>query len=111
MVDSKETAWDFIQGENTGTFFSMQTKWVNKAKDYANKYPDEVQIIVENEDGSILVHALEGYFHFSRPRHVEYTEEQKEEQKERGKRLAQKKKEKTTVIIQWGNLIPIGIII
>ena len=92
MADLRETVWEFVQGEKTGTMYSAQRKWINKIRKYAEQYPDEVQIIHTNPDGSIVAHALEGYFKFSRPRQVNFTEEQRLAAVERGKRLGNKNK-------------------
>jgi hypothetical protein len=93
MADLKETVWEFVQGEKTGTIYSAQKRWINKIRKYAEQYPDEVQIIHTNSDGSIVAHALEGYFKFSRPRKIIFTEEQLLAAKERGKRLGNKNKQ------------------
>ena len=66
----------------TGTF--SQRKWISKIKKLAEKRPDEVEIVVENTDGSIVAHLPLSYIKISPPKKVS------EEQKERMRLQAQK---------------------
>lgn len=61
---------------NLMTVFLSRKKWVNRIMEYAEKYPDEVQIKHVNADSSIVAHVPVGYLHIYRPR--ELSEETKE---------------------------------
>lgn len=80
----KDNSVDWYTGENiiTGTF--SQRKWVNKIKRLAASHPDDVKIVVENQDGSILAKMPLSYFKLTPPRQVS------DEQRERMRTIAQK---------------------
>ncbi|WP_022773819.1 hypothetical protein [Butyrivibrio sp. AE2015] len=42
-------------------------RWVNKVKEYADKYPKEVTIKRVNKDGSIIAHIPVDYLRINRP--------------------------------------------
>lgn len=56
MKELKETAVNFIEGDDYITYFTSQRKYINKLLKQAEKYPDSVKITVKNEDGSIVAH-------------------------------------------------------
>lgn len=71
-----------------------EIKLVNQLRKYAKEYPDEVQIIKENEDGYVYAHISYNWFKGIRPpvkRNL--TDEQREAAKERLKKAREKKKE------------------
>ena len=82
MRDVRETAFNTYQGSQIMTFFSEQERWINKLKRLKEKYPNEINIIVENkEDGSIVAECPISWMKFSPPRQM--TEEQKQAASER----------------------------
>lgn len=95
MAEIKETAFSYIQGEKTGTFFSGETKWINKIERLAKERPEEVQITYRNEDGSIVAIAPSKYFKFSPPKFV--SEENKRKASERFKKMHQEKKDNINI--------------
>ena len=56
MSDYRETTWEHIQGEKTGTMYTGETKWITKINKWKEEYPEQVDIRVINQDGSIVVH-------------------------------------------------------
>lgn len=80
----RDNGVEWYTGETkvTGTF--SQRKWISKIKKLAEKRPDEVEIVVENTDGSIVAHLPLSYIKISPPKKVS------EEQKERMRLQAQK---------------------
>ena len=74
--------WYTGQERVTATF--SQRKWISKIKKYAEKRPDDVTIVVENLDGSIMAHLPLSWVKISPPKQVS------EEQKERMRLQAQK---------------------
>lgn len=71
-------------GEYAGITAHSNSKLKGKIKKLAEKYPDEVKIISENQDGSIFAHVPIKYVKVSRPREV--SEERKKEASERIKK-------------------------
>ena len=51
-----ENVIEFMRNQKTMTVTFSQKRFVNKVRKMAEKYPDEIQIIEENEDGSIMAH-------------------------------------------------------
>lgn len=56
MADLKENAIEWITGEKRATLTISQNRMITKIKKLASKFPDEIKIVAENEDGTILVH-------------------------------------------------------
>ena len=80
-TDFKENAIEWYNGQDTITITLSQKKLINKIKYLASKFPDEVKIIAENEDGSIYAHIPLKYLKIQRPR--ELSEEEKEAARKR----------------------------
>lgn len=74
--DFRETAFNYIVGDKIGTFFSSEQKHINKIAKLAILYPNEVKIVHESEDGSIVAKIPVKWFKISPPRKV--SDEQKE---------------------------------
>lgn len=77
---SKENVIEWINGQDRVTVTLSQGKYINKVKTLAAK-TDEVQILAENDDGSIYAHLPLKYIKISPPRQM--TDEQKEKARER----------------------------
>lgn len=56
MAELKENVIEWITGEDTISVTLSQTKHINKVERLAKKYPDLVQILKRNSDGSIFAH-------------------------------------------------------
>ena len=52
----KENLIEWITGSKTATVTFSQKKYVNRIKRLAEKHPDTIEIVAENEDGSITAH-------------------------------------------------------
>jgi len=89
--DFTETAYNDLQGESFGTFYSARNKWINKMKKYAEKYPDQVKIMRVNEDGSLVAHIPQNWFKISPPKFV--SDENKKRLKEQLKKAREENKE------------------
>ena len=87
MTDEFEQNSDY--GENNIEFLRNQTvcfsqgRFINKVKALKEKYPDEVEICVENADGSIVAHIPTSWVRITPPQKRELTEEEKEVLRER----------------------------
>lgn len=82
-MDPKETAFNFYRGEQYGTFFTSDAKWIRRLHSLKEKNPDEVIIVEENEDGSLVAQVPSKWFKLSPPRKMDLTDEQREERRER----------------------------
>ena len=79
-----DNCFEWILGETTASVTFSQKKFVNKLKKLAKQYPDNVEIIAENEDGSICAHVPVSWFKFSPPKKGrEFTDEEKQAAAER----------------------------
>ena len=56
MAELRENCIEWINGQNTITVTLSQKKYINKVKRMAEKHPDLVSILAENDDGSIFAH-------------------------------------------------------
>ena len=75
MTNFRETAWNHLAGESTGTLFTQETKWANRILAWKDEYPDEVDIRCINPDGSIVAHLPLSWFKIRPPRKI--SEEQR----------------------------------
>ena len=89
MKDIKETSIERIQGETFCTVFTSELKFINQIKKWAQKQPDKILIVVENDDGSILAHIPNEWFNFVGPKkQYNLSQEQREARAARMRELA-----------------------
>ena len=81
MAEIKETIWEYVQGESTGTFYTAQKKWIAKVHRWKSSHPDDVDIRAVNPDGSLVVHLPRDWFKLSPKRAV--SDAQREASRER----------------------------
>ena len=82
------------KGEYAGVSVPSGTALKSKLMRYAKERPDEVKLIVENDDGFAFFHIPVNYAKVSPPRKV--SDEQKEAAGERFKKMWEEKKGETT---------------
>lgn len=94
MSDFKEVAIDLIQGEPFCTATVCIQKYINETYRLKEKYPDLVDIIVVNKDGTLLVKFPSSWFRFVKPpkRGRVFTEEEKKANTDRLREYHKKKK-------------------
>lgn len=56
MADLKENCIEWLNGQDTISVTLSQGRYISKVRKLAEKYPDLVQILKENDDGSIFAH-------------------------------------------------------
>lgn len=79
---TQECVLEWIRGDKEVTAtFAGNTRHCNRVKKYAEEYPDEVKIVANNSDGSVVAHLPLSYIKITRPR--EMSDEQKEVVRER----------------------------
>lgn len=76
----RENAIEWLNGQDRVTVTLSQGRLINKVKKLAEKYK-EVEIVRENEDGTLLAHLPLKFIKISAPRQI--TEEQREQARER----------------------------
>lgn len=78
MDNCIDNTFEWFTGDKIAVVTFSQKKWVNKIKKYSEEYPNDVQIVVENEDGSVVCKVPVSWFKMSPPRKGrEFTEEEK----------------------------------
>lgn len=91
MADSvNENVIEFLRGQQRATAtFCSQNKLGNKIRKLAKEYPEEVQIVAENPDGSIVAHFPVKWVKITAPskNRPEMSEEKKQELRERIKEI------------------------
>ena len=77
MDNCLDNVFEWYTNDKTATVTFSQKKWVTKLKKLMEDHP-EVELVAENEDGSIVAHVPTSWFKFSPPRKGrEYTDEEK----------------------------------
>lgn len=71
-----ENAIEWLTGDERITVSFTQKKFANKLRALAKKYPDEVDLI-ENQDGSVFGHMPIKYLRLSHPRKISDEQRQK----------------------------------
>ena len=56
MADYRENCIEWLNGQDTISVTLSQGRYVSRVRKLAEKYPDLVQILAENDDGSIFAH-------------------------------------------------------
>lgn len=87
-----ETAINRLQGDDYCYVFSAERKFINRLKELAEEYPNEVEIQYINEDGSVGAKVPYNWFRFIKPpTKRNYTEEQRQAMSERMKKARENK--------------------
>ena len=81
--DGKENVIEWTIGSSTASCTVSQRRLITRLKKLAEDYPDEVQILHENTDGTIFAHVPLKYVSIRKPRQVDMSEEQKDVLRER----------------------------
>ena len=57
MADTvQENVLEFYKGSKVATVTLCAKRYINRVKKLAQKFPDEFEVVAENEDGSIVAH-------------------------------------------------------
>ena len=88
----RESCVERIQGDDHCCVYTGEQKFINKLKELAENYPDDVKIRYTNKDGSIEAHVPYNWFKFVKPPiKREYTDEQRAAMAERMKKARKSK--------------------
>jgi hypothetical protein len=63
-----ENVIEFFKDQESMTCSFSQNKFINMVRALATSYPEDVQIMAENEDGSIVAHIPVSYLILSNPK-------------------------------------------
>ena len=83
MADFKENVIEWITGDDMATLTLTQGRYISRIKKLAVKFPNEVEIVHENKDGSMVAHASLRAIKIGLQEKRELTDEQKLELSER----------------------------
>ena len=86
-----ETVYEHIQGNDTFTVTAAERASIGMIRRLKEKHPDEVEIVVENEDGSILAHLPYSWMRIVPKKKMELSEERRAETAERLRRARESK--------------------
>ena len=87
----RENCIEWIEGDSRITITTYHRKLINKILAISKENPSEVEIIKQNQDGSICVHAPLSYLQISPKRTHNTSEEKKQELRERLARMREAK--------------------
>lgn len=87
----RENCIEWIEGDSRITITTYHRKFINKLKAISEEKPEEVQIIKENKDGSICVHAPLEFLKIGPKKSYNISEEKKQELRERCARMREAK--------------------
>ena len=65
VKEMNENVIEFLKNEEMMTCTLCQGRFITKVRELAEKFPDEVEITVENADGSIVAHVPVRFLHLS----------------------------------------------
>ena len=83
MADMEnENVIEFIKDEKRATCTFTQGRYISKIRKLAKDFPDECEIVAENEDGSVLAHVPVSWVQITR-RKLNLSEEQRKQMAER----------------------------
>lgn len=89
--DYRENGVEWLNGQDTVTFSFSQKRFINKIRFLAEKYPDEVKIYAENNDGSITGNLPLKFVKISAPRQTTMDDERRAILSQRMKLMRQTK--------------------
>ena len=78
----RENVLEWIKDEKRMTLTLSQGRFITKVRELAKRFPDEVEIVAENPDGSIVAHMPVSALHLSIIK-KNMTDEQKQKATER----------------------------
>ena len=90
LADIKETAVNYIIGEEAATFYTAEKSYINSINKWLKEYPNDIEIKYKNKDGSLICHIPKSWIKIKPPRKI--SEQQKKNASERFKKMWEQKK-------------------
>ena len=81
----QENAIEWVRGSKVATVNFCQGRMATRIKKLSEAKPDDVEIVAENKDGSVVAHVPSSWIRVNPPRQMDYSEEQLEALRERAK--------------------------
>ena len=91
----RENCIEWIEGDSRITITTYSKKLINKIKAISEENPEDVEIIKENQDGSICVHAPLQFLKISPKRTYNLSEERRQQLRENFEKVREAKCGKT----------------
>ena len=91
MAEINETVYDHIKGRDTVTVTAGEQWSVNMVRRLKAQRPDEVEIVAENKDGSVLAHIPLSWMRIVPKRTRDMTDEKRQELSEWMKKVREKR--------------------
>lgn len=88
MEDFKENVIEFLYNDRTATVTFTQGRFISRIRELAKRKPEDVKIITENKDNSIVAHIPTSWIRINPPR--EYDEETLVAMSERARNMLNK---------------------
>ena len=88
VADYKENNIEWLNGQKTMTISLSERRLINKLKKLREQYPDEVELVAANSDGTHCFRIPRKYLKLSRRKDL--SEERRQAMSEQGKRMAEK---------------------
>lgn len=106
MAEIWETNINHCAGEDWITVCTAEKKWVNRLRKLSKQHEDDVTIVAENPDGSLLVRLPYSWFQFPRPkRHVTpMSEERRAEVTENLRRWHEEQRRQKEALLSSGQI-------
>lgn len=83
----RENCIEWIEGDERVTITTYHRKFINKLKAISKENPEDVEIIAENEDGSICAHASINCIGISPKRKYNLSDERRQELRQRFEKI------------------------
>ena len=81
----QETVFEHLAGNGMATVTAAERWSIGMVKRLAEKHPEDVEIVAENADGTLVAHVPAGWMKLRPPRRVNLTDEQRAAASERMK--------------------------
>ena len=83
MINTAETVFEHLDGNNTWTVSTDERVWKNRLSKLAEQHPDEVECVAVNRDGSVMCHVPASWLRLRPPVKRNMTEEEKQAARDR----------------------------
>ncbi|MCQ2088014.1 MAG: hypothetical protein MJZ37_08160 [Bacilli bacterium] len=80
---NEENCIEWLKDDDTATVILTQRRCITNIRKLATLYPDEVSIVSESNDGSIVAHVPIDYVSIRKPKKMNLSDEQRKELGER----------------------------
>lgn len=83
---ARETVYGHLKGQDYFSVDSGEQAVINRVRKLKEQYPDDVEIVAENKDGTICARVPADWVKIRPKKHIELTDERRQELSERIKK-------------------------